>query len=257
MIITNDAQLQGVKRVGQLVARVLQTMQTHAQPGMSSSELDDLGGQLLQQAGAESAPRLCYDFPGHTCISINAEAAHGIPGPRLLAAGDLVNIDVSATLDGYFADTGGSFVLAPQLAEANADAADLSLKHRLCAAALRARDIGVAAASAGTALNRIGQQIERSIHSSGFRNVRNLCGHGVGAALHEEPTMRNYYDARDAQTLMSGQVLTIEPFLSTNVSRVRELADGWTLAGRASSLFAQFEHTLVVTDGQPIIVTQP
>lgn len=250
MIVSNDAQLQGLRRIGRLVAQILADMQAHARPGMSTAELDALGGHWLERAGAQSAPRLCYGFPGHTCISVNEEAAHGIPGVRLLAAGDLVNIDVSAMLDGYFADTGGSFVLA-----ASDGAADSSLKQRLCTAALQARAAGIAAACAGQRLNIIGKRIERTIHAAGFRNVRNLCGHGVGAALHEEPAMRNYYDSRDADILRTGQVITIEPFLSTNVSRVYTLADGWTLAGRPSSLFAQQEHTLVVTRGQPLILT--
>ena len=249
MIVSNDAQLQGLRRVGRLVAQILADMQAHARPGMSTAELDTLGGRWLEQAGAESAPRLCYGFPGHTCISVNEEAAHGIPGARLLAAGDLVNIDVSAMLDGYFADTGGSFVPAAS------DTTDSSLKQRLCATALQARAAGIAAVCAGQRLNIIGKRIERAIHAAGFRNVRNLCGHGVGAALHEEPAMRNYYDSRDAGILQAGQVITIEPFLSTNVSRVHTLADGWTLAGRPSSLFAQHEHTLVVTQGQPLILT--
>jgi methionyl aminopeptidase len=110
VIVTSDSQLQSLRRIGQVVAQVLAAMRAHARPGMSTLALDQLGGRLLQEAGAESAPRLCYDFPGHTCISINEEAAHGIPGDRVMQAGDLVNIDVSAVLDGYFADTGGSFV---------------------------------------------------------------------------------------------------------------------------------------------------
>ncbi|MGC3982930.1 MAG: type I methionyl aminopeptidase [Steroidobacteraceae bacterium] len=249
VIVENDTQLQGLRRIGRIVADTLARMQSYACAGMTTAELDALGGALLEHAGATSAPQLCYDFPGFTCISVNEEAAHGIPGERVLQPGDLVNVDVSAMLDGYFADTGGSFVLAGD------ETATASLKQRLCAAALRARDIGVAHARTGQRLNDIGRHIERSIHAAGFRNVRNLCGHGVGAALHEEPTMRNYYDPRDNEVLQEGQVITIEPFLSTNVSRVRELADGWTLAGRPSSLFAQYEHTLVVTRGEPIITT--
>jgi methionyl aminopeptidase len=166
-----------------------------------------------------------------------------------LQAGDLINIDVSAELDGLFADTGGSFVLTPD------GSADNELKQRLCRAALLARDTGVAAAQAGQRLNEVGRRIQRVIHAAGFRNVRNLCGHGVGGALHEEPTVRNYFDMRDTAMLQEGQVLTIEPFLSTNSARVRELADGWTLAGRPSSLFAQHEHTLVITRGAPIVLT--
>jgi methionyl aminopeptidase len=248
MIISSEAQLQSLRHAGQLVAQILKRMQAHAEPGMRTAELDAFGGALLDQAGAQSAPQLSYGFPGFTCISVNEEAAHGIPGERTLQAGDLINIDVSAALDGFFADTGGSFVLATH-------GVSHGLKQRLCSAALRARDIGVAAAQAGQRLNHIGRCIERAIHATGFRTVRNLCGHGVGGALHEEPTLRNYFDVRDTELLQEGQVLTIEPFLATNVSRVRELADGWTLAGRPSSLFAQFEHTLVVTRGQPIILT--
>jgi methionyl aminopeptidase len=249
VIVTDEAQLQSLRRVGRLVAQVLNRMQAHAQPGMCTAELDALGGVLLNEAGARSAPQLSYNFPGFTCISVNEEAAHGVPSERRLCAGDLINIDVSAALDGVFADTGGSFVLTPN------NRADHELRQRLCRAALQARDIGVAAAQAGRRLHHIGRRIERSIHAAGFRTVRNLCGHGVGSALHEEPTLRNYFDVRDTELLQEGQVITIEPFLSTNVSRVRELADGWTLVGRPSSLFAQFEHTLVVTRDQPIIVT--
>ncbi|MGD9841604.1 MAG: type I methionyl aminopeptidase [Steroidobacteraceae bacterium] len=250
MIVSSDSQLRGLQRAGKLVAQTLIAMQSHARPGMSTAELDEFGGQLLTQAGANSAPRSTYDFPGHTCISVNAEAAHGIPGERVLCADDLINIDVSAEVDGYFADTGGSFVLAP-------NATTNSLKHRLCAAAQYARDAGIAVVRTGQSLNIIGRRIERTIHAAGFRNVRNLCGHGVGGALHEEPTMRNYYDSRDSGCLRDGQVITIEPFLSTNVSRVREASDGWTLLGRPSSLFAQFEHTVVVRQGEPLILTLP
>jgi methionyl aminopeptidase len=249
VIITNDAQLDSLRRIGQVVARVLQQMQAYAEVGMTTVELDEFGGALLDNAGAQSAPQLSYGFPGFTCISINEEAAHGIPGERVLQAGDLINIDVSAAMAGVFADTGGSFVLCPDTS------ADNDLKQRLCRAALQARDAGVAVAQAGTRLNQVGRRIERVIQAAGFRNVRNLCGHGVGLALHEEPSVRNYFDVRDSETLQEGQVITIEPFLSTNTSRVREQADGWTLAGRPSSLFAQHEHTLVITRGQPIVVT--
>jgi methionyl aminopeptidase len=250
VIISSDAQLAGLQRVGKLVAQVLAALQAHAQPGMTTAELDAFGGQLLEQADADSAPRRCYHFPGHTCISINEQAAHGVPGARVMRPGDLINIDVSAHLDGFFADTGGSFVLTP-------DSQRDRLKLRLLKAAMHARDIGIAAVRAGQRLNQIGKQIERSIYSAGFRNVRTLCGHGIGTALHEEPAMRNYYDRRDSQTLQEGQVITIEPFLSTNVGHIYPAHDGWTLIGRPSSLFAQFEHTVVVTRGEPLILTLP
>jgi methionyl aminopeptidase len=250
MVISADNQLQGLQRIGRIVAQVLASMQAHAQAGMTTAELDHFGDQLLSDQGAISAPRLCYDFPGATCISVNHEAAHGVPGERVLQAGDVINIDVSAMLDDYFGDTGGSFVLQPDTS------VQAALKQRLCNAAQRARDAGIASVRAGQRLNEIGRAIERSARVTGFRIVRNVCSHGVGATLHEDPVIRNYYDPLERVTLAEGQVITIEPFLSTNVSRVHELEDGWTLAGRPSSLFAQFEHSIVVTRGEPIVLTR-
>lgn len=246
MTLTTDRQLKALQRVGQLVARTLTAMQRYAQPGMTTLELDQYGERLLTAAGAVSAPRKTYDFPGATCISVNEEAAHGIPGLRKLAPGDMVNIDVSAELEGYYADTGGSFVIP------SSDA----LKDRLCEATLRARAEGIKAARAGTPINSVSRAIQRAAQMRGFKVVRNLSSHGVGAALHEEPTIRNYFDPRDTECLHEGQVITIEPFLSTNCSRVVELDDGWTLAGNPGSLFAQYEHTIVITRGAPIVVTQ-
>lgn len=250
MVISTDTQLQGLQRIGRIVADVLQRMQSHAQPGMTTAELDHFGDQLLSSAGATSAPRLCYNFPGATCISINYEAAHGVPGERVMQVADMVNIDVSAELDGYYGDTGGSFVLQSDASPQTA------LKQRLCSAAQRARDAGIAAVKAGCRLNEIGRAIERSARVTGFRIVRNVCSHGVGAQLHEDPVIRNYYEPFENTMLEEGQVITIEPFLSTNVSRVHEASDGWTLIGRPSSLFAQYEHSIVVTRGDPIILTQ-
>jgi methionyl aminopeptidase len=224
-------------------------MQKHAAVGITTRELDEYGARLLAQANAVSAPRKDYDFPGTTCISINEEAAHGIPGERRLNPGDLVNIDVSAELDGYYADTGGSFIVAPGEGDAR--------KQKLCAATLQARDAGIGMARAGQRLNAIGRAVERVAQRNGLRVVRNLCSHGVGAALHEEPTIRSYYDPRDDERLVEGQVITIEPFLSTKNVHVKELDDGWTLVGSPGSLFAQYEHTIVVTRGEPIILTLP
>jgi methionyl aminopeptidase len=245
MIVTNDRELKALKRIGRIVARTLQAMRLYAQPGMTTLELDRYGERLLTAAGAVSAPRKAYDFPGATCISINEEAAHGIPSARELTVGDMVNIDVSAELDGYYADTGGSFVIPPSDA----------LKEKLCDATLRARAAGIKAARADEPINKVSRAIQQAAQMRGFNVVRNLSSHGVGAALHEEPTIRSYFDPRDTERLRDGQVITIEPFLSPHSQRVVELDDGWTLAGRPGSLFAQYEHTIVITRSAPIIVT--
>jgi methionyl aminopeptidase len=219
-----------------------------AEPGMTTRELDALGEQLLERHGARSAPRLTYGFPGATCISINEEAAHGIPGDRVIRPGDVLNVDVSAELEGYFADTGGTMVVPPTNA----------WKTRLCHATRTALEQAMRQARAGRPLNGIGAAIERTANSYGFRIIENLGSHGVGRALHEAPEyIPGYLDPTDRRLLREGMVITIEPFLSTKSRVVAETSDGWTLVGAPGNLSAQYEHTMIITRGEPIVVTRP
>ncbi|MFA9459209.1 type I methionyl aminopeptidase [Thiohalorhabdus methylotrophus] len=247
MTIGSPQDIEGLRAAGWVVAHTLKEMAEQARPGMTTAELDALGAEILERHGARSAPQLCYDFPGATCISLNEEAAHGVPGDRTLQKGDVVNVDVSAELDGYFADTGGSFLMPGASAE----------MERLCAATLRARDSALAQVRAGQPLNVIGRAIQQTARLEGFKVLRNLGSHGVGATLHEEPRfIPPYFDPHDDRVLEDGQVITIEPFLSTHASRVREGADGWTLSGPRKNRSAQYEHTLVVTKDEPLILTK-
>jgi methionyl aminopeptidase len=246
--VQNEQQLEKLRVVGRIVANVLQAMMRRAEPGMTTAELDAIGADLLEGYRAVSAPKLTYGFPGATCISVNEEAAHGLPGARLMRAGDLVNIDVSAEKDGYFADTGGSFVIPPISPE----------KQRLCHATREALSNAMREARAGQPLNRIGKAIEQTAKRKGLRVIRNLCSHGVGTALHEAPEeIYGYYEPRDRRVLTEGMVITIEPFLSDRNREVHESGDGWTLVGKPGSISAQYEHTLVITRGQPVVLTQP
>lgn len=247
MSIGSEKDLEGLRKVGQIVARCLQLMHSKMEPGMSTAELDELGGRFLEQEGARSAPRLTYNFPGHTCISVNEEAAHGVPGAKILKAGDLVNIDVSAEFGGYFADTGGSAILPPE-----------QKRHRLiCDVAKKALELALQEARAGAKLNRIGHAIESEARRHGLTVIENLGSHGVGRALHEEPGfIPGYYDPKDQRVLRENQVITIEPFISTGAREVRENGDGWTLITNPGVFTAQYEHTLVITKGRPIVVTR-
>ncbi len=248
MSIETEAELAGLRRIGRIVANCLQLMGKALEPGVTTRELDEIGRNFLELHGARSAPRLTYNFPGTTCISVNEEAAHGLPGERKLQAADLVNIDVSAELDGFFADTGGSFVIPPH--------SDLKLK--LCAATKRALESAMNEARAGKFLSGIGRAIEREAKRSGFTVIENLGSHGVGRALHEEPGfIPGYFDPNDKRILKLNQVITIEPFLSTGARQVFEVGDGWTLATAARHLTAQYEHTMVITNGRPLIMTLP
>ena len=226
MTIETQDDVVALQRIGRIVSLVLQRMLDAAEPGMTTRELDRIGERLLDEHGARSAPRLAYNFPGATCISLNEEAAHGIPGDRVIRAGDVLNVDVSAELGGYFADTGGTRVVPPSTPQ----------KTRLCHA--------------------IGAAIERTAKAYGFKVIENLASHGVGRSLHEEPEqIPGYFDPADKRLLREGMVITIEPFLSTKSRIVNETGDGWTLAGVRGNLSAQYEHTMIITKGAPIVVT--
>ncbi len=247
MTIETDDDVIALKRIGNIVSYVLQEMLDAAEPGMTTRELDSLGEKLLEKHGTRSAPRLTYNFPGSTCISINEEAAHGVPGDRVIRPGDVLNVDVSAELGGYFADTGGTTIVPPTNA----------LKTRLCHATRTALEQAMNQARAGRPINGIGAAIQRTARTYGFRIIENLGSHGVGRALHEEPGhIPGYFDPYDKRILQKGMVITIEPFLSTKSRVVTESGDGWTLVGANGNQSAQYEHTMIITRGEPIVVTR-
>ncbi len=248
MSIESQEDLIALAKIGRIVADCLQAMGKALEPGMTTRELDEIGKKYLELHGARSAPQLVYDFPGATCVSVNEQAAHGVPGERVLAASDLVNIDVSAEMNGYFADTGGSFIIPPES----------DLKRNLCIATKRALELAILEARAGQPLNGIGRAIEKHARQNRLTVIENLGSHGVGRALHEEPGfIPGYYDPKDKRILKENQVITIEPFLSTGAREVFDIGDGWTLATNKKYLTAQYEHTMVITKGRPIIMTLP
>ena len=248
MSIQTEQDLIALRKIGNIVANCLQYMGSKLEPGITTLEIDQLGFAYLEKHGARSAPKLVYNFPGTTCISVNEEAAHGIPGTKVLAAEDLVNIDVSAELGGYFADTGGSFIIPPES----------NLKRNLCLATKRALEMALRSAQAGKPLNCIGQAIEKEAKRNQLTVIENLGSHGVGRALHEDPEfIPGYYDPKDKRILKENQVITIEPFLSTGAREVFDSGDGWTLCTDKKHLTAQYEHTLVITRGKPLIMTLP
>jgi methionyl aminopeptidase len=247
MTIETQQDIDGLRRVGGIVAAVLRDMLESLEPGMTTAELDGIGKRLLDRYGVRSAPQLAYDFPGATCISINEEAAHGVPGSRVVREGDVVNVDVSAELDGYFADTGGTRVVPPST----------PAKNLLCHATKLALSEAMKQVRAGNKLNRIGQAVQRVAKTHRLKTIRNLGGHGIGRRLHEDPDgIVGYFEPSDPRVLREGMVIAVEPFLSTKSTRVEEAPDGWTLVGAKDNLSAQYEHTMIVTRGEPIVLTQ-
>src|SRR5690606_25551366 len=179
MTVESEHELRGLLRIGQICALTLEHMLKHVEPGMTTAQLDAIGAAFLKDHGARSAPILAYKFPGHTCISINDEAAHGIPGERVIQAGDLVNIDVSAEKDGYWADTGMSIPVPPVSDD----------KQRLLDATYQALQIAIDHARAGKPIYEIGRAVENYARGQGYQVIQELGGHGVGRHIHEKPSI--------------------------------------------------------------------
>lgn len=246
MTIEDEYELRKLRVIGRIVYETLMLMKKHLRVGITTLELDRIGAKQLARYGARSAPILMYDFPAHTCISINDEAAHGIPSDRVVQAGDVVNIDVSAELDGYFGDTGATFLVPP---------VDPRLQY-LCQTTRKSLKAAMRAARAGAKLNLIGQAIEKTAVQAGFRTIKDLGSHGIGRSLHEDPHfIANFFDSTDNRVLEDGQVITIEPFLSTGAESTTTADDGWTLKTGAGNYSAQYEYTMVITRDKPIVLT--
>jgi methionyl aminopeptidase len=247
MSISSQTDLSGIQKVSEAVGVTLRKMREFARPGMSTAALDAYGGAMLKQFGAKSAPKVTYGFPGCTCISLNHEIAHGIPSEKvILKEGDLVNIDVSAELDGYYADNGGSFVLGK----------DIYNLLPLVEASKKSLFSAIQQISGGVKIADIGRIIETEAKRSGFKVIKNLVGHGVGRSLHEAPhEIPCYYDRFNHTRFKKNTVVAIETFISTKASFAHEKGDGWTYITTDGSYVAQHEHTIIVTDKKPIILT--
>jgi methionyl aminopeptidase len=247
MSITKESELVGMKRVSEAVALTLKEMRNYTQPGMSTKEIDDFGGKILKSFSARSAPLLTYGFPGYTCISVNNEIAHGIPGHhKIVQEGDLINIDVSAELDGFWSDNGGSFVLGN----------DLNNHLKLINTSKKILQKAIENIKGGVRISDIGHLIETEAAKAGYKVIKNLTGHGIGRKLHEEPSeIANYRDKSNFARFKKNSVVAIETFISSDSTFARTQKDGWTLVGNKGGYVAQHEHTIVVTDGSPIILT--
>ena len=247
MIISSEDELEKLKDIGRICGRAVKIMADAMEPGMTTRELDAIGRKFIEGEGAQSAPEVCYQFPGATCISINEEVAHGIPGDRVIAAGDLINIDVSAVKDGFFGDTGSSFAVG------KADAKT----QRLVRDGKRALWVGLSQVKTGGRLAAIGEAIGTFARKNRYTLIQNLASHGVGRSLHEEPTeISTWPDPDETRIMEEGQVFTIEPFLSLGANFAEDGdRDNWTLFSSPKALTVQFEHTLVVTKNGPLILT--
>jgi methionyl aminopeptidase len=247
MSITKETELIGIKKASEVVAYTLKEMRTYAQPGITTKQLDNYGAKILSDFGAKSAPALAYGFPGWTCISLNNEFCHGIPSDkRIMKEGDLVNIDVSAELNGFWSDNGGSFVLGE----------DINQHQKLIDASKQILHKAIYNIKGGIRISDIGYLIETEAKKRGYKVIKNLTGHGVGKSLHEEPgEVANYRDRLNMTRFRKNSVVAIETFITTTSTYAETLSDGWTMVGNKGGFMAQHEHTIIVTDGKPIVLT--
>jgi methionyl aminopeptidase len=220
-------------------------MRRAVRPGVSTLELDQVGASVFRRFGARSGPQLDYGFPGANCISVNDEAVHGIPSRRRLCDGDLVKLDVTAELDGFYADACLSIVVGRPRPEA----------ARLVATTRLALGKAMEAARAGAPLNVIGAAVEATVIARRHAVCRELMGHGIGRRIHEPPHVPNYYVPVASEPLTKGLVLTIEPIVSAGTGAVQAGCDGWTVRAADGALAAHAEHTLVITSDKPRLLT--
>jgi methionyl aminopeptidase len=246
MSIQTPEELAGLQAIGRIVALTLQAMAEAVRPGISTAELDEIAARELARRGASPSPALVYGFPGAACIGLNAQVVHGIPNrDTRVAAGDLVKLDVTAQKDGYVADAAVTVAVPP---------ASLTAR-RLCDCARSAFERARGAARAGNRISAVGRAVEKEVRDCGFEVLRQWCGHGVGRAIHEAPEVPNFEDRSNPAELSDGLVITIEPIVTAGMDKSHVSADGWTVITGDGALSAHYEHTVVITPSQPIVVT--
>ena len=251
MSIKTPEELAGMKVAGRIVRRMLEAMKAGVRAGVTTLELDKIGARVMREHGARSAPSLVYGFPGVSCISVNEEVVHGIPGPRKLKEGDLLKLDVTIEKDGFIADAAETVIVAK-------DPAAVALHgtgSEMITCVQRAFDRAMSAARAGSRVSDIGAAVEAEVRRSGFFVIRELCGHGIGRTIHERPSVPNYADPQARTVLTEGLVITVEPIIASRSGNAYLAEDGWTMRTADRGLAAHHEHTLMITSGEPLLLT--
>jgi methionyl aminopeptidase len=237
--------IEGVRAAARIVARALRELSRAARPGVTTAELDELAARIIRDAGARPAFKGFQGFPASICASVNDEVVHGIPGPRALAEGDLVGIDVGVELNGWYADAARTVGVGTVSTEAS----------RLMRVAEEALEKGIRQARAGNRVGEISHAVQSHVERHGYSVVRDLVGHGIGRAMHEEPSVPNHGPAGRGAKLVVGQVLAIEPMVNAGGYAVTTRPDGWTVVTKDGSWSAHFEHTVAVGPDGPEILS--
>lgn len=238
-------EMEKMRRAGKIVGLVLQEMGKRAVPGISTGELDKIAEEIIRSHGATPTFKGYHGFPASICASVNEEVVHGIPGKRILKEGDIIGIDVGATLDGFVGDAARTFAIG------KVSDADL----RLMKITREALEKGISKAVVGGFIGDIGAAVQSHVEAAGFSIVRDFVGHGVGRNLHEQPQIPNYGEVGKGPKIRAGMTLAIEPMVDAGTHEVKLLSDDWTVVTKDGGKSAHFENTIAVTDKGPEILT--
>jgi methionyl aminopeptidase len=245
MSIKTAEELAGMRAAGLVVGRTLEAMKRAVRPGVTTAEVDEAGAKMIREHGARPAPTMVYGFPGANLISVNNDVVHGIPGARIIREGDLVKLDATIEKDGFMADAAITFGVGNISDE----------KSRLIACVEHAFRKATKVARAGMRVAEIGREVEREVRRSGFSVIRELGGHGIGRTIHEPPSVPNYLVRNSKDVLTEGLVITVEPIIAAGSGRVFLGADGWTVQTIDGGMSAHYEHTLVITNDEAMLLT--
>ncbi len=247
IIIKSERDLEAMRPACALAGKVLNEIAGFVQPGVTTRDVDDFAAERIKHYGAKSAFLGYRRYPCHICISVNEQVVHGLAGTRQLRFGDIVSLDVGVVYNGFVGDTartvavGGCGLLGQKLM----DVTEKALYD------------GIAKALAGNKVSDISRAVQNHVETNGFSVVREFVGHGVGRSMHEEPQVPNFVDGKASPKLRPGMTIAIEPMVNAGLPGVKILNDGWTVVTQDGSLSAHFEHTVLITEGEPEILTWP
>ncbi|MBU1318047.1 MAG: type I methionyl aminopeptidase [candidate division Zixibacteria bacterium] len=245
--LKTEAEIEKMRVAAQIVARALDLIGEQIRPGITTGELDEIADGFIRSKGAVPAFLGYQDYPKSICVSIDDEVVHGIPSrKRVIRKGQIVSVDIGSLIDGFNGDSARTFAVGdiPEESRRLLDVTSQSLRD------------GIAKARAGNRLGDISNAVQVRAEGAGFSVVRDLVGHGIGRAMHEEPQIPNYGSPGTGVLLKAGMVLAIEPMVNAGGYNVKTKPDGWTIVTADGSLSAHFEHTIAVTEAEPEVLTE-
>ncbi len=244
-LIKTERELEIMRQAGAIAAEVLEELAAFVKPGVTTRQVDEFAAEQMRKRGAKSAFLGYRKFPCHLCLSVNDEVVHGLANDRQLRFGDIVSVDCGVTFKGYIGDT------ATTLAVGGCGVA----AQRLMDVTQQALQKGIEQAVSGNRVTEVSRAIQNYVEGNGYSVVREFVGHGVGRSVHEEPQVPNFVDPKSNHKLRPGMTIAIEPMVNAGRPEVKILKDGWTVVTQDGSLSAHFEHTVLITDGEPEILT--